>query len=429
MKRGLLLLTALAMATSVMLASGQQPAPLLGIGPPPNADALFDDSVLHEIRLFINAADWQALKDHYLENTYYPCDLRWRDQIVRNIGIRSRGTGSRSPVKPGLGVDFARYMSDQKFLGLKALVLRNNTQDPSNVNERLSMLLFRRLGFPAPRETHTTLYINNDYVGLYTIVESINEDYLKRNYGESDGYLYSYDYPETGVKPYYFDYRGPDPSLYVPLPFKPETHSSNPKPEVVEQLVWTINETTDAAFPAAIAQYLDVTEFVRFVAIESYLTDNDGVLGDWGMNNYYMYRSAGSTRFTLNPWDKSEAFKGAFTTSVFHNINDVPPAQQNRLMTRLLSYPDLRALYLDSLVDTMRSAQQTDTTPGAGWLEREILREYDQIRDAALADPVKPFTNGQFEAAINALGVFARHRGESVAQQVDRARAAGVRRR
>src|SRR4051812_39349400 len=114
-----------------------EPRPLFGTGAggttTPQAaaggdDAFFDDSVVHEIRLAINSRDWQALKDSYLENTYYPADLKWRDQTVRNVGIRSRGTGSRSPVKPGLRVDFDRYSTSQKFLGLKSVVLRNNTQ-------------------------------------------------------------------------------------------------------------------------------------------------------------------------------------------------------------------------------------------------------------------------------------------------------------
>ena len=72
------------------------------------ADAFFDGTVLHDIFLTINSRDWASLKEHFLENTYYPCDLKWNDQTVRNIGIRSRGTGSRSGVKPGLRVDFDR---------------------------------------------------------------------------------------------------------------------------------------------------------------------------------------------------------------------------------------------------------------------------------------------------------------------------------
>jgi hypothetical protein len=220
-----------------------------------------------------------------------------------------------------------------------------------------------------------------------------------------------------------------DPAAYVPLPFKPETHTSDPRPDIVEQLVWTINETSDAIFRTAIAQYLDVRQVVRFVALEAFLTETDGVLGNWGMNNFYMYRPATSTQFTFNPWDKSEAFKGGITASVFHNITDVPPEQQNRLMTRLLAYQDLRDLYLNTLLEAAQSAAQTQTMGAAGWLERELLAEYGQIRDAALADPVKPFTNDQFQSAIDALADFARHRSESVSQQIARARSASLRQR
>ena len=117
-----------------------------------SVDTLFDDSAVHDVELRINPADWQTLKDHYLDDTYYPADVAIDDVVVRNAGIKSRGSGSRSGVKPGLKVDFGQYVSGQQLLGLKSLVLRNNTQDPSNMHERLGMLLYTRLGMPAPRE-------------------------------------------------------------------------------------------------------------------------------------------------------------------------------------------------------------------------------------------------------------------------------------
>src|SRR5881396_3442577 len=89
-------------------AVAQVPAPPPTLTPPRPADALFNDTVLHEIRLAINSRDWLSLKSHYMENTYYPCDVRWGPLVVRNVGMRSRGTGSRSGVKPGLRVDFDR---------------------------------------------------------------------------------------------------------------------------------------------------------------------------------------------------------------------------------------------------------------------------------------------------------------------------------
>ena len=110
-------------------------------------DDFFNSNVVHEIRIEIDPANWQTLKTNYLLNTYYPCDMVWRvegrDVPLGRVGIRQRGTGSRSPIKPGLGVDITRYVPNQTFLGLKAFVLRNNSQDASMMHEIVSMALMR----------------------------------------------------------------------------------------------------------------------------------------------------------------------------------------------------------------------------------------------------------------------------------------------
>ena len=44
--------------------------------------------------------------------------------------------------------------------------------------------------------------------------------------------------------------------------------------------------------------------------------------------------------------------------------------------------------------------------------------QYQLIRDAARADPNKPFSNDEFEQAISDLIVFAQHRCDAVTSQV-----------
>jgi spore coat protein CotH len=423
MKRVHVLGVLLLLAGGVVV-DGQTVRPLLlGIGQTPlsGADAFFDDTVLHEVRLDINTKDWQSLQDHYLENTYYPCDMRWRDQTVRGIGIRSRGTGSRSGIKPGLRVDFDRYTTDQKFLGLKSFILRNNTQDASNMRERLSMLLFRRLGLPASREAHTKLYVNNVFAGVYTIVESVDKDFAKRNFGEDGGWIFKYDYPSYA---YYFEDKGSNPDTYVPAPFKPETHENDPRPEVVVQLVQAINQTSDAVFRTAIAEYIDLQKFIRHVAVETFLADYDDFLGDFGMNNFYIYRFQDRKLFQLIAWDKSQAFSSP-TFSIWRNIRGVNGSQMNRLMTRALASRDLYDLYLDTLLECVRSineADATDPTDTRGWLLREIDRENTQIRDAVFLDPQKNYTNEQFDGEVSKLREFAQQRGDFVTAEVNASR-------
>lgn len=425
MKSPLVLGLALAALMHVAVASAQDAAgdsrlskSLLGFGngtststSTGSADAFFDDSVLQEIRFTINSKDWQTLKDNYLSNEYYPCDFEWRGQKIRNVGIRSRGTGSRSGIKPGLRVDFDRYTTDQKFVGLKSFVLRNNTQDMTNLHERLSMLVFRRMGAEAPRETHAKMYVNDEYVGLFTIVESVDKDFLKKNLGEDSGYLYKYDYPSNGT-PYYFEDRGADGAAYVPLPFKPETNETDPRAEFVAQWVQAVNQSSTAAFQSSVGEYIDFDRFIRHVAVEVFIGDYDGFIGNYGINNFYVYRFNNQKRFQMIPWDKSEAFKAGADSSIFHNLNDVPEAQRNRLVTRILSYPELYAKYLDTLQAIANSVAE------GGWLENEIQREYSQVRDAARADTQKPYSNDDFENAVQGLLAFARARSGQVLSQV-----------
>ena len=388
--------------------SGSALAAVRAAADPALSAPFFDGSVLQDIRLDMNSKDWQTLRQNYLSNAYYPADFRWGSQVVRNIGIRSRGTASRSEVKPGLRVDFNRYAEDQTFLGLTSFVLRNNTTDRTNLHERISMLMFERMGVPAPREAHTRLFVNGEYAGLYSIVESIDKNFLARTRGENDGYLYKFD-RNIGDPPYYVTYSGPNPDLYVPHPFKPETHELDPHPQPIVDMIRTVAEASDETFRDAIAQYLDLGAFIKHVAIETFLNERDGVLGDWGTTNFYLYRPPNSNLHVMIPWDKSETMNDR-TLSIFHNVDDVPESVQNRIMARAMKYRDLANLYLDVLNACADSAAEPGEGDQRGWMMREIERELNQIKSAVLTDAQKTYSNDEFLQAIDDLVKFAQDR-------------------
>ncbi len=281
---------------AILIASGVRPS---GQG---TAD-LFDATTLQRVDLWVNSRDWEKLKQDFLENQYYPADLTWRDQTVRNVGIRSRGVASRSGTKPGLRVDFDRYATDQRYLGLKSLVLDNLTQDPSGVHETVSMWLYARMGIPAPREAHARLYVNGEYAGLYAVIEPVDKVLLARVFGSdgddtlNDGYLYEFD--KAGE--WNFSYLGPGLDPYKAY-FQPKTHDSQPDEELyrpIETIVRLANETPPSELAAAIGPYLDLPGFVRYLAVQNFVAENDGFLGQWGINNFYLYRLEHSNRHVL----------------------------------------------------------------------------------------------------------------------------------
>jgi len=402
---------------------------------------LFNDDVVQEVRLTLNTRDWSALRADAQANTYYPCQLTWQGITLKNVGIRSRGNGSRSGTKPGLRVDIDHYAPGQRFLTvLKSFVLRNNTQDPSNLHERLAMKLLGLMGFAVPREAFARLYVNNTFSGLYTIVEAVDKPFLTRAMGENDGYLYEYDY-DSGDEPYHLEYRGADPGLYSPKPFKPSTHEKDPDPKPLEAMIKIVNQTPDGDFQRKMADYLDLKAFMSYVGVENFLGEIDGMLGDFAINNFYLYRLEHSTRSVVIPWDRSQSFTGGPGFSIWHNIFDIPAQSRNRLMDRAVKFVDLLDVYLDALlkaadiasapvapvdpdavVASPRRGAAAPAPPPPGWLEAEILREYHQIRDIARADTFKPYTNDEFEQAVEDLVTFARQRTTFVKDEVHKFR-------
>ena len=352
--------------------------------PAQTLEDIFNDNVIQEIYLTVSARDWQALRDNYELDIYYPAIFTWKyggKQIGPDseIGIKSRGTGSRSGIKPSLKLDMNRFDDTQEFLGRKSFVLRNNSQDAtSGVHERLTMLLAARMGLPAVREVPARLYINGQFFGMYSFVESLDNQFIKNNLNDSTGYLYKYTWVDP---PFWFTYLGSSPSLYSgdDFRFQPENDlaKSNPSGAVFEAMFRTINQTSqsDSDYVSNVSQYVDLNAFMTQIAIENFAADNDGVIGDWGCNNFYTYRFGGKTLHRFLLWDKSETFQ----TTDFDIGRHIA---MNKLSQRAWAVPELQKIYLD----TLARAAALAGGPG-GWADTEAAYEYNQIRAAVLADP------------------------------------------
>ena len=74
------------------------------------------------------------------------------------------------------------------------------------------------MAFPSPRETHTRLYVNGQYAGLYGLVESVDKTMMGRVFGsigdnvQNDGYLFEYNYVLGSA--WRFSYEGADLAPY-----------------------------------------------------------------------------------------------------------------------------------------------------------------------------------------------------------------------
>jgi len=394
----------------------------LTVPPQPPIDPaapLFNGSVLHDLRLTMKPDDWDTLKARFMWDTYYPADFEWRGVKVPMVGIRSRGQGSRNPVKPSIRIDFNRYHEEQRFLGLNALILANAAQDPAMLNRRLSMAVFSRVGLPASRVVHARVFVNGEYVGLYEAVEAVEKPFLARVFGRDgdarkrdEGYLFEYKW-ETD---YQWTYLGPDLASYAPL-FELQTRQMDAPSLVygpIEDMIRTINEVSDADFEPEVGRYLHLQLFIRHLAVERFISDIDGFLGDWGPNNFYLYRFDGGTLAAIIPWDKDSTF--------YDLLDDIYKGfDRSVLGQRILALPALRRYYLESLLGCAASVVEPDAPDSpVSWFEAELLRQRAQILEAARADGNKPYTSERVDEAHQEMLEFVRNRSAFVADLAQR---------
>ena len=372
---------------------------------------LFGRTDLQRIDLWVHSSDWAKLRAEFRTNTYYPADMTWNGITVRNVGIRSRGRGSRSPHKPGLRVDFDRYTTAQRFVGLKSLVLDNVTQDASGIHESVAMAFYARAGIPAPREIHTRLYVNNEYAGLFVIVESVDKDMLARVFGvveedtQNDGYLYEFKWMDD----WKFGYLGQGLIEYK-YRFEPTTHESKTDEELyrpIEELIRLANNTPPERYSTDLAPRLDIPAAIRFIAAQVFLAETDGFLGGFGINNLYLYRLENSDVHTFIAWDADNAFyHPEYPTN--SGIND------NVLMRAFMAVPEYNEMFRSELRRNIEIAEADE------WLNTEVIRHIQRVDTAMREDPWKPHSNNAYEGKANDMLNFPRARIAFVRCELER---------
>jgi hypothetical protein len=269
-----------------------------------------------------------------------------------DIGLRFKGNSSyalaRNSIKKPFKLDFNRYLEDGTFReagGVTILNFNNNAMDPSQLRESLAYKLFRDAGVPAPRTTFARVYFtvpgvhDRTYVGLYTVIEEVNDEFLKHHFDSKKGLLLK---PE-GVSG--FKYHGDEWRHYHGR-YDPRNANAKNARRFAE-FVKLVDKADDDEFRRRIGDLLALDAFARFLAVNVVLSNTDSILGT--SHNYYIYLDPKSDKVHFIPWDLNLSM-GSFMMagSVEQQADlsiDEPHAEHSNLVRRLLALDDFRARY------------------------------------------------------------------------------------
>lgn len=190
-------------------------------------------------------------------------------------------------VRPRRGGLKVHFLKDRPYHDMAAVDLLFKGPPRQVMSETLAQDFYRRLGVMAPATEHVRLWLGEQLVGYYLLVEQPNKAFLRRNGRDPDGNLYKITWYGNGLIGQH----------------EKQTHPRSSYDDLV-QLVEGLNRTAGAAQWDFIQEHFNVDAMIDNYVVNMCTQDWDGF---W--NNYSAYhdlRPGG--KWEVIPWDKDKTW-------------------------------------------------------------------------------------------------------------------------
>jgi spore coat protein H len=374
-----LLLLVLVVA-GVSNSSGEEKSPASS---KPAGEELFGLTRVHQFHLHLTPKEWEALqpgqgegfspfggqprqptpekkpqagerethRSGAMEFPWAHADLVANGKTFKNVGVRYKGhftyMASSQFLKRSLKIDLQHF--DEKgpeIDGIRRLTLNAGVLDPKKRREALAYAAFRGANVPASRTAfaEVTLSVPGKYdhvlVGLFTLIEDVDKDFLNAHFGGDNGLLMK---PEGARGA---DYLGDEWAQYVAA-YKPAREASKDEANRIMEFTKLVERGSEEEFRSRISSYLDTEEFLRYLGMSAMLVNLDSPFAM--PQNFYMYLNPANKKITFIPWDLDLAFAAwpfggspeqQMDLSLMH-----PHVGQHKLIDRLLAIKEVKEQY------------------------------------------------------------------------------------
>ncbi len=375
---------------------------------------LFNDNYLHEIHFnnvdtmtFINSEDYQSV------------DMIIDGVQTTSIGLKQKGniSASHGNNKIPFKVKINKYVNGQEYDGIREFTLNNSFQDPSMMREKMTYDLSGEIGLNTLRTAYAKVFMDNNYWGIYTIVEG-KDEMFKHIFGNRSGdAIESSDFGDLCYKganksDYYNTFIGD----YV---YIVDNGDDNTAWSRLITMLDKANNTT-INYVSTVDDYLNIVDFTKYQALNVYLLNFDSYIGFVG-NQLYFYDENVNT-WEVIPWDFNASFGLWNTLNYSPNSYPMMPIDiyNGCVAANINTNATLENLYYSTMCDLTTNVMDT--------MVFNVKIEYwkTQIKAAVYTDWRKDFTNTDFNNATSygyywhngehtpAMKTFAKERYETI---------------
>ena len=328
------------------------------------AQDIYSINTITEIKLVFAEKNWHDILDSLKragEEERLIGNVTINGKKYEKIGVRYKGNSSFKSVsddghsKLPFNIKINEVNKKQVLTGgYSTLKLSNAFRDPSFIREVLAYEIARKY-MSAPKANFAKVFVNDQYLGIYNNIESIDDTFLKKHFGEDRGVLVKCD-PDWTVEqaPGCADsdksslmYIGEDSTCYARFY---EMKDKNGWKNFI-QFTKTLNQE-----PEKIPAQLDIDQTLWMLAFNNVVVNLDSYTGLL-CHNYYLYRDTMGVYHPL-VWDMNMAFGGfrrlnsavELTTAEMQEMSPFVHYKDNNtrrpLITKLLANDLNRKIYV-----------------------------------------------------------------------------------
>ena len=439
---------------------------------------LFNKETIQDVKISIDENNWNYLLQNAIDKpTVLASSVSIGDDTVKYVGIKTKGNLTLKEVwnsssdRFSFTINFGKYINTnngyidkQNLYGLRKVALNNIYGDATLMKEYLSYELMTKMGIPTPEYSLINLYINDEFYGVYMMVESIDSSLTQRTLGEKSDYLVK---PESSGGDLIYDnsldeyinddgefdfssiiYDNSENIIYPNDKSNPLykynglwKNDEDTFEDIVDMLPtifkWmkTLNELNNTNNPntddykLALEEIIDVDSLIRYFAVNTYLVNLDSYQSE-KMQNYALYINE-TGRATIIPWDYNYSFGvyGLGSASDVINFDIYNPAINTTLKDRpllnvILQNDEYKTLYEKYLNDITIIASEGGTTSDGDTYEENnfatILNKYNKLLNNIYEnDPTAFYTLDEYNKATTSLKELIEQRSEAVLNQLN----------
>lgn len=334
----------------------------------PDYTTVFPQEKVNTLEISMTSADWSAIQSNMVslygaafgaggmggggfpttEPNYVSVSMKFNGKEWYKVGFRLKGNSSLSSswrngiYKLPFRLNMDRYEDDypqiknQRFYGFKELSMSPGTNDYSLIREKVGADIFRMAGIPSAQTAFYKVYIDFGsglkYVGLYTMVEIVDDTMIENQLGEDSGNIYK---PESTFQ------------SFVASQFEKKNNETENDYSDVQSIIVALNSSLRTTDPSQwrtnLEQTFDTNHFMKWLAINTTMLNWD-TYGRMA-HNYYLYHALDRGLIWI-PWDNNECMSNrAMNNSSTYTISLSTTSANWPLIRYLMDDPVYSSLY------------------------------------------------------------------------------------